>query len=206
MAGIHTNRIHPTLFFDNFIIPIRKFAYAFLLGGARAPPPKTDYRAGFYSAITIVHKLRKVGSKADMVLMVQVSASSKEDRLTEMEERILKTMNIKLVYVPKFASKELENFYGLVMEKFRILSLTDYSRGMFLDYDIFPICNLDYIFDLTEPMNPPHLLNENVILGWKNEPCNAGLSVLRPNQADYKPLRGIILAGKLTLQINYLAR
>jgi alpha-N-acetylglucosamine transferase len=129
-----------------------------------------------------------------MVLMVQVSASSKEDRLTEMEERILKTMNIKLVYVRKFASKELENFYGLVMEKFRILSLTDYSRVMFFDYDIFPICNLDYIFDLTEPVNPPHLLNENVILGWKNEPCNAGLFVLRPNQADYKRLGGIILA------------
>lgn len=85
------------------------------------------------------------------------------------------------------------------MEKFRILTLTEYSRVMFLDYDIYPKCNLDYLFDLSDPLLPaPHngtkkfQLKENVILSFKTEPANAGFFILKPNATDYNHVQEII--------------
>ena len=104
------------------------------------------------------------------------------------KEFIHRASPFKLVYILKFAHAEIETFYGLVMEKFRVLSLTDYSRVMFMDYDIMPLCNMDYLFELSEA----GILKENIVLGWKFEPSNAGLFVLKPDASKYKQIQSII--------------
>ena len=88
-----------------------------------------------------------------------------------------------------------------MMEKFRILTLIEYSRVMYLDFDVFPTCNLDYLFELSDPLPqssgskselPSFRLKENVILAWQGEPSSGGLFILKPNLTDYDHIQRII--------------
>jgi len=90
----------------------RKWAYAFLLGGARSSNNGTEYLGGLYSVVAAAYHLRKLGSRADIVLMVQIAADSPHEKLPELEEEILQKMNIKVVYIPKFANASMECFYS----------------------------------------------------------------------------------------------
>jgi hypothetical protein len=198
------------------------WAYAFLLGGARLEKEGSDYQAGLFSVVTTAHSLRSYGSTADIVLMVQLSVHAPvgAKTLERWQEELLEKLRIRIVYLPRFSKPVMECFYSLVMEKFRILTFTEYSRVMFMDYDILPKCNLDYIFELSDPQHgndkrpetpmmgsvnatsfhnatttrtvPSSLLMENVVLGYKSEPSNAGLFVLKPNANDYQLLLEVI--------------
>jgi len=55
--------------------------------------------------------------------------------------------NILLTYLPK---AKVDNFFTAMMDKFEILNLVQINRVLFLDSDIVPFCNLDYLFDLLE--------------------------------------------------------
>ena len=86
-----------------------------------------------------------------------------------------------------------------MLEKFRILKLIEYSRVMYLDYDVLPTCNLDYLFDLSDPLPQPlgsnstsFRLKENVILAWQSEPSSGGFFILKPNLTDYDHIQRII--------------
>lgn len=87
---------------------------------------------------------------------------------------------------------------AVMLEKFRILKLTNYSRVMYLDYDVMPTCNLDYLFELSDPLlapsptNSSFRLKENVILAYKHEPCAGGLFILKPNATDFDQIKRII--------------
>jgi len=176
----------------------RKWAYAFLVGGARSERDDTEYFAGLCSVVASAHELRKLGSRADMVLMVQITAESSHEKLTDFEEAFLRKMDIKIVYLPKLVSYELERFYALMLEKFRILKFTNYSRVMYLDYDVMPTCNLDYLFELSDPLLEPSTANssfrlkENVVIAYKHEPSAGGLFILKPNATDFDQIRRII--------------
>ena len=90
----------------------RKWAYAFLLGGARSETGDTEYTSGLYSVVAATHELRRFGTRADIILMVQIAAESPHEKLPVFEEGILQKLNIKVIYIPKFASSELECFYS----------------------------------------------------------------------------------------------
>jgi alpha-N-acetylglucosamine transferase len=176
-----------------------KYAYVFLLGGARSKKEGSDYRGGLYSVVVAAHLFRKHGSKADVVLMVQVSADTKHTKLKELEEEILKLVGVKIVYLPKFLSKRFECFYSLMMMKFHILNLTDYRRVMYLDFDVMPRCNMDYLFELSDP-SPTQLkedpnrfqLKSNVGVAFKGDPANGGIFLMTPSQEDFQHIQRII--------------
>ena len=186
----------------------RKWAYAFLIGGVNSKDP--EYRGFLYNTIVATKILQTHNTQADVVLLVQMSMLTNETKLPEEEETLLQYYNIKIKYLPKFLSRYSETFYALVMEKFRILQLVDYSRVLFLDGDIMPYCSLDYIFELSEPPpddddddKKPPLLKENVILSWKDEPANAGFFMLKPSMQEYKQIQRIIIKKeKKALQIG----
>jgi alpha-N-acetylglucosamine transferase len=165
------------------------FAYVFLIGGAMSEKKGTDYRGGLYGVVVAAHNLRRHGSKADVIVMVQISATTNATRLPELEEMLLQAMNISVVYLPKYTHYKLESFYSLMMEKFRVLQLEEYSRVLYLDADILPLCNLDYMMKLSESGK---FLRENVVLAYKGEPASGGFFVLRPNASDYVELVEII--------------
>jgi hypothetical protein len=80
----------------------------------------------------------------------------------------------------------------------QILGLVEYSRVMFLDGDILPLCNLDYLFDLSEPATingaaqPKPILKENVFHTEFGEAMNAGLFILRPAPGELQDIQRII--------------
>lgn len=125
----------------------RKWAYAFLLGGARSPNEYTEYIAGLYSVVASAQQLRRLGSRADIVLMVQIAAKSPHETLSEYEEEILRKMNIKIVYIPKFASSKLECFYS------RKHCVTEFAFKL-----LFSVlhCNFSYIRRLLRFFNSKH--------------------------------------------------
>jgi len=175
----------------------RKWAYAFLVGNGGAPEDEGNYFSGLCSVVAIAYELRKLGSEADFVAMVQMSTKTPHTKLQEYEEELLLKNNIRIAYVPKYANPHLERFYSLMMEKFRILEFEDYSRVMYLDYDIFPNCNLDYLFELSDTMpdasnGTSFRLKENVILGYRGQPSAGGIFILKPNSTDFGNLRRII--------------
>ena len=93
-------------------VDTRKWAYVFLLGGAHSQKKNTEYLAGLYSVVAAAHQLRNLGSKSDIVLMVQIASDSPLEKLSDFEEEILQKMNIQILYIPKFADASLECFYS----------------------------------------------------------------------------------------------
>jgi len=84
-----------------------------------------------------------------------------------------------------------------------------------LDYDVMPTCNLDYLFDLSDPL--PGLpssninattntfrLKENIILAYQSEPSSGGLFVLKPNATDFDRIQRIIYEKEVkSLELPY---
>ncbi|KAL3938351.1 MAG: hypothetical protein SGARI_001774 [Bacillariaceae sp.] len=127
-AGSTASRIPTTLSNSDIVdrewVKERKYAY-----GARSDQAgRSDYRGGLYSVVVAAHLFQKHGSVADVVLMVQISAETKHHKLPELEEQILTKAGVKIKYIPKFEAPKFEKFYSLMMEKFRILSMTEYAR------------------------------------------------------------------------------
>ena len=196
--------------------PRRKWAYAYLVGGCHRA---RDNYAGFLAnAAVSARHLRRGGSEADVVLLVQMSHDSERDALTEEEARFLRLEpRVRVKYIPKFSAAAHANFYSLMMEKFRVLDLTEYSRVMFLDGDLMPLRSLDYMFDLSEPesspkeptsgdpeVKAPRVLMENVIFENKEEPSLGGIFILKPNHADYlRALEIIADTEKRALGLQY---
>ena len=132
----------------------------------------------------------------DYILFVQMSVSTDSHTLPTEEEELLQLMGIQIIYLPKMRSSIHECFYAIVQEKFRILQLIDYSRVIFLDADISPVCNLDYIFELSEPpvgetkRSPTSpSLKPNVIMAENTEAANAGFFMLQPSLDDWELLQ-----------------
>jgi hypothetical protein len=206
--------------------PYRKWAYAFLMGGCNPNRPE-EYRGFLYNILVSADILQHHGSTADVVVMVQLAyqnttrtttastATTVPTSLPADDVRLLHAMNIKIHYLP--APSREQNFYSVVLEKFRILQLVQYSRVLFVDGDAWPLCNLDYLFDLSEPLPKPKQqlilsggkgrspttttttkplstiqLKENIVLAWKSEPSNAGFFLMEPSLQKFKDLQRII--------------
>ncbi|KAL3915302.1 MAG: hypothetical protein SGILL_005719 [Bacillariaceae sp.] len=186
-----------------------KYAYAFLVSGCSEATP--SYRGFLYNIVVATQRLRDMGStKADFVVFIQMSSSTKAQTLPADEERLLQDdMNIHIQYLPKMRSSVHECFYAVVKEKFRILQLTQYKRVLFMDGDMMPLCNLDYMFELSDSENNDAFetrLKENVIFAEQREAANAGMFMLTPNTEDWELLQKEIRRKEeksLTLEYPY---
>lgn len=169
---------------------VRRWAYVFVVGGCGSNHP--SYRGFIYNIAVAAKILQDSGTKADLVAMIQMSVKTNETVLPKEEQRILEVMGVKVKYIPKYSSPVHENFYSLMLEKFRILQLTDYSRIIFLDADVMPFCSLDYLFELSEPETGEPTFKENVLLSFSSQPAHGGLFMLTPHKNDYKEIQEII--------------
>jgi lipopolysaccharide biosynthesis glycosyltransferase len=163
------------------------YAYAFLIGGVHEDRPA--YRGFLYSVVIAAHLLKQTGSTMDVWLYVQLSPDSQlVNTLPDEDLRLLKAMNIQVVYADRPAGKE--SFSELVYDKFRILQMTDYRRVMFLDGDVIPLANMDYLFRLSDSDTP--ILQPNFIMASRGEPCNAGMFILEPKVGEWEALQDVI--------------
>jgi lipopolysaccharide biosynthesis glycosyltransferase len=168
------------------------YAYTFVLGAIHEDRPA--YKGFLYDVLIAASLLRKYGSTADIWLWVQLSPDSRLQELPEEDIRLLKALNINIKSLPK---PKDESFARIVYEKFRPLQMTQYRRVMFLDSDIVPLLNLDYLFHLTDPeyageRTSPHLFRPNVIMASRGEPCNAGMFILQPEEGAWERVQEAI--------------
>ena len=111
------------------------FAYAFLLGGLD-PSNLTPYRGYLYNIAVATHVLRSEGSTADIVVLIQIAPQAQADRLPDKETRFFEQdLGIRLHYLPS-SNRQHQSFLSIMLQKFRILQMTQYERVLFLDADI----------------------------------------------------------------------
>jgi len=157
-----------------------KHAYAFLIAGCESSNP--SYMGLLHNIIVAAHILRRSGSTSDIVILVRMATTSTETSLlldTDVEE-VLQKYGIILKYLEK---AKVDNFYTAMLDKFAILDLKEYTRVLFMDADVMPLCNLDYMFKLSEGKNA--VLRENIVLAYRHEPASGGFFILKPNHTDY---------------------
>lgn len=104
--------------------PFARFAYAYVVGGC--DPDNPVYRNYIYDILISTYNQRFENSQADVVILFQMLYKSKYDTLPSEDIRILNAMDIKVLYIPK---SKTESFYKIMLDKFRVLELTQYERG-----------------------------------------------------------------------------
>jgi hypothetical protein len=145
-----------------------------------------------YNVLISAKILKESGSKAEIVLMVQMQQLVKSQVLPDEDVRLLTALDVRIQYLP--APEGLQTFYSCQLQKFRILSMVEYSRVIYVDSDVMPFCNLDYLFELSEPedVTQEAILKENIILAWTLEPAHGGFFMLSPGQGEYEQVQSII--------------
>lgn len=161
------------------------YAYAFVIGGCS--PAKPAYRNYIYNILVATRILRSEGSKADVFVFFQMSYDSPSDTLPEEDVRVLEALNIKFRYIPK---SKIENFFKTMLDKFRVLGLTEYRRVLFMDGDVMPTGNLDYLFELSD--GPDAILKPNLVITGSQEPANGGFFMLAPGEGELEEINEII--------------
>ena len=165
------------------------FAYAWVIGSIHED--NLAYKGFLYNILVAAKVLREKGSTADFVFWAQLSPKSKlKGRLPAEDERLLKELGIQVRMLDEV---EHESFAQIVYEKFRVLTMTEYKRVIFLDADIMPKTHLDYLFHLSvsEDASTP-LLRPNLILATKGEPCNTALFMVEPTMQGWEDLQETI--------------
>ena len=162
-----------------------RFAYAFLIAGCNPSDP--TYRGYIYSVAVSKELLKRFGSTAEVVVMIRMHVETNHTQLPPEDEMILTKSGIIVKYLPK---PLVDNFHTAMMDKFRILELTEYSRILYLDSDVIPLNNLDYFFHLST--GPNAVLEENVGLAYNLEPTNGGFFMMKPGEGDYDQIAKII--------------
>jgi len=146
-----------------------KYAYAMLMAGVDPETSGLWYHGILFNAMVTSELLhRNSNSQSDVILMVQLSKEAKIKKLSDVEEDWLRRANVIVKYIP-LPDHGIQNFYTIQFEKFRVLQYyKEYSRIIFMDGDVMPNCNLDYIFKLSEE----GVLKENMVLAWRAEPSS----------------------------------
>ena len=168
----------------------KKFAYAFLIAGCN--PKEPNYKGYIYSVAVAKELFNRFHSKHDIIVQIRMHSQTDEMKLPIEEEQILTKSGIIVKYLPK---TPIDNFHTAMMDKFRILELTEYERIVYLDADVIPLNNLDYMFELSttstnSTTTPP--LEENVILAYNREPSSGGFFMLSPKEGDYEEIQALI--------------
>jgi hypothetical protein len=167
------------------------YAYAYVIGGC--DPDNPSYRGFLYNIMVSTRLLRDQGSTNDVVAFFQLSYRYQNGTtLPDDDLKALRGLDIRVYYIPP---SPYESFYETVLNKFRILYLTQYKRIILMDGDVMPVSNLDFIFELSDdhaygPGNST--LKENLVVAGPYEPANAGFFMLAPREGEYDKIREII--------------
>lgn len=147
------------------------YAYAFVIGGC--DPDRPAYRNYIYDVLIATNILKEKGSKSDVHVFFQMSFRSPHNQITPEEMRWLTAMNVTIHYIPKYQD---ESFYKIMLEKFQVLTLLQYRRVFFLDADVMPLANLDYLMELSDK----GVLRENILVPGTSSAGNGGFFILKP--------------------------
>jgi hypothetical protein len=170
-------------------IPSSPYAYVFMLWRFDPSDPGGSYRGYIANLLIAAKLLRKHGSKADIIAILQLSHYSTHFQLPSEYEQMLSTLNIQVRYLPKETATQVKlNVGGSMFTKFHVYSMTEYQRVLYLDSDILPLANLDYLFDLSMQ----GVLKPNVLISGVYQPANGGFFLIEPNARRYEDIQRIL--------------
>ena len=187
-----------------------RFAYIYLMAGCD-PKKKTRYIGYVLNLLISKYILQQSGSEADMMVLVRMTSNTKDETIAE--QKLLERAGIIVRYLPKVHT---DNFYSAMLDKFQIFKYySEYERILFMDSDIAPFCNLDYMFHSS--IGPDAIFAPNVVLTYKREPAqgerddwqqscctvqnkpislmnnfSGGFFMIHPEKGDYEKLQEII--------------
>ena len=163
--------------------PLSKYAYAWVLGGIHEDKP--SYKGFVWTILISANILQREGSDADFCLFARLSPNSNLSDFPVEDKRLFRALDINVVLLDK---PKKESFDQLVYDKFLAIDLAAYKRVMFLDGDMMPLTNLDYIFHLSDPdyQAIPTLLKPNLIMATRGEPCNTGMFMIEPSHQNFQ--------------------
>lgn len=161
-----------------------KFAFIFVIGGCNPEEP-LKYRGFVYNIMIAARLFQTLGSKADVLAFFQLSYASNATSLPDDDLRPLEGLNVQVRYIPPSKS---ESFYETNLNKFQILKLTQYQRVIFMDGDIIPLANMDYLFELSMQ----GVLKPNLVVSAPNAPANGGFFMFAPKPGDYDLVQQLI--------------
>lgn len=159
-----------------------KFAYAFIVAGCT-----TDSCLGYVLNVIVASQiLQEFNSIADVVLKVQMRAG--QSRLSDQQEAWLSSANVKLEYLNGPTS--ISSFGMATILKFKVFQMLEYDRVLFLDADLIPICNLDYMFH--ESYNDNGMLEDLVVINGAVCPATANFFMVTPKEGEFERIKEII--------------
>ncbi len=127
-----------------------------------------------FSIAVAARILKRLGNKADVVALFQMSETATKLQLPNEDLQLLDSQNVIIYSIPP---QKRETFYRTQLDKFRILGLQQYEKILFLDGDIMPLCNLD-------PFLSSRQFQENVVIEGLREPFNGGFFLLKTGYLD----------------------
>jgi alpha-N-acetylglucosamine transferase len=165
------------------------FAYVYLLGGYD-PENSTSYLPYLYNIYISTYVQRQEGSKQDVIVFVQISYQSSRDSMLETEIQTLSELGIQVRYIPKQKEQSMNRFKKY--EKFRILTLTEYERVLYMDADLMVRGSLDYLFHASVDGT----LKSNVIFAGRRAPADSSIFMVSPVKKDYDRIQAIMLENE----------
>lgn len=182
------------------------YAYAFLIGRVvyiddddndNIDEDNTNndnkYKPYIYSVMVATYILRQHGSTADVILYVDEILYQQNTHLFNIFYKINNANNAKNTNAKegKIIIRTIptqHSFEQLQYQKFRILNETQYQRILYMDSDLIPTTNLDYIF----VASTKGIIHENFVVQGKYSPVNGGFFMLTPSVNDYEYVQKLI--------------
>jgi hypothetical protein len=152
------------------------------------------YRHFLQTVLINTATLREAGSTSNVIVYLQMPIPPQPNndhvlvhtnyKLPEADAEQLEQMHIQVQYIPHSSpagnNSTTAEFYNVMMEKFRILNLTQYERVTYLDADVLLRGSLDYIMELSVQ----GILQDNVVFAGRYVPASGTLFVLTPRDYD----------------------
>jgi len=160
-----------------------RFAYAYIISGCT----ETSCLGYILNLIAAGHVLRQSGSKAKLVARIRMSASVPAAKLDLQYEKWLQMSGVEVQYLNKV---KVDNFGTATLEKFRVMEMTDYDRVLFLDADVLPLCNLDYLFE--ESYRKDGVLSDFVSVSDSVAPFAGGFFLVTPEHGEFERIMDIV--------------
>jgi signal peptidase I len=157
--------------------------YAYVFMAWRVDPTKPTYWGYLANVLITAKLLREHGSKADIIAVYKLSYEYPFDKLPKFDEDLLASLGVEIRYLAKEDDRGW-SMYATTFNKFYIFNMTEYRRVMFLDGDLLPIGNMDYLFELSDS----GVFKENILIAGILEPANAGTMLIKPNATVYQTI------------------
>ena len=176
-------------------IPASDSPYAYVFAIWRLDPDKQNHKGYLANILIATRILRLQGSTADFVILIKLHYDSKHSVLPNELVQLLTGMKIRIHYLAQQQQQQQHddndrklNVYGTMFYKFAIFNLTEYRQVMYLDSDLMPMNNLDYLMQQADH----GFLKPNIMIASNREPANGGMFIVRPNQTVYQHIQSII--------------